>query len=49
MVAVVGGNARSVTFDFAGVQNLNVRFQVEADNAIGTGPKSAVSANIVPR
>jgi len=40
--------ARNFTFTFTQA-NLNVRFQVEAINAVGTGPRSARSGNIVPR
>jgi predicted phage tail protein len=47
-VAVVAGSARNATFTFTQA-NLNIRFRVEAVNAVGTGPKSAASANVVPR
>lgn len=39
---------RSFTFTFTQT-NLNVRFQVEAINAVGTGPRSIRSGNVVPR
>ena len=41
-------SARSATFTFPSA-GLNVRFQVVAINALGTSPRTARSANVVPR
>ena len=45
--AILPASARSASFTFA--STVNVRFQVEAINALGTSPRTARSANVVPR
>jgi Fibronectin type III domain len=47
-VSVAPGTARAVTFTFTQA-NLNVRFQVSASNAVGSGANSAQSNVVTPR
>jgi hypothetical protein len=48
IVKTVAGSARSATFTFTQT-GLNIRFRVQAVNALGTSNLSARSSNVVPR